>query len=89
MTHNETKLTYSLRGIPPELWREAKIRSAETGIPIRHMLLTGLAMWLDQRKEHQLRGLSDRLRQEEADFALSLNEIAKIVVSKPPLPEGE
>lgn len=39
---------YPLRAIPPELWRRAKIRSAETGTPIREMLLEGLELWLDR-----------------------------------------
>lgn len=41
--------TYPLRDIPPELWRRAKILGATLNIPIRTMLLEGLALWLDAK----------------------------------------
>ena len=43
-----TEHVYPLRAIPPELWRRAKIRAAELGIPVREMLLQGLEMWLER-----------------------------------------
>lgn len=68
--------SYQLRNIPPELWLMAKIRSAETGIPIREMLLDGLNLWLMGSEAV-----------EEAEVRSRLSELTKKVL-KLPLPEA-
>jgi hypothetical protein len=40
--------TYLLRGIPPRLWRDAKIRAAYEGRTLRDVLLALLSRWVEE-----------------------------------------
>jgi hypothetical protein len=44
----DTPATYLLRGIPPRLWRQAKIRAASEGRTLRDVLLDLLDRWTSE-----------------------------------------